>query len=120
MPTNLNCQHFKHGGFCTHHAAPRQWFGLPPCVELHPPADVRLVGCALIHPHARPDGYPLPPPCTVQTLGGRRSFTVVASKVEEVEADSVRLREALRRVKYAAVCLADAQVIALEALGPDV
>ena len=72
MPTSLNCQHFKNGGFCTHHAAPRQWFGLPPCVEMHPPADVRLVGCALIPPHARPDGYPSPPPPLVtQTTRGR-------------------------------------------------
>ena len=76
MPINLNCQHFKYGGFCTHQAAPRQWFGLPHCVEMHPPADVRLVGCTLILPHERPDGYPSPPPRVAQTLSSRSEPTL--------------------------------------------
>ena len=75
MPINVNCQHFKYGGHCTHQAAPRQWFGLPQCVEMHPPADWRLRGCALIYPHTKSDGYPLPPPGTVPKLGSQRAFT---------------------------------------------
>lgn len=73
MPTKVNCQHFKHGGYCTHHAAPRKLFGLPGCVLMHPPSDPRLSGCRLVRPHAKPDGYPPQPPsrtqddCSLQT-----------------------------------------------------
>jgi len=76
MPINVNCQHYKYGGHCTHHAAPRRWFGLPQCVVMAPPADLRLRGCELIYPHTRPDGYPLPPPSTLQGIGSQQAYTL--------------------------------------------
>lgn len=76
MPINVNCQHFRYGGECSHHAAPRKWFGLARCVLSDPPADPRLRTCALVYPHQRPDGYPLPPPSTEQRLGDQRVYTV--------------------------------------------
>lgn len=79
MPINVNCQHFKYGGQCTHHAAPRKLFGLPGCVLMHPPADPRLSGCQLVLPHARPDGYPLASPNRMTPKHGLRE----AERVKE-------------------------------------
>ena len=77
MPINVNCQHFKDGGHCTHHAAPRKLWGLPRCVLMHPHSDARLVGsCRLVWPHQKPDGYPLPPPGVIQRQGSARAYTV--------------------------------------------
>lgn len=76
MPTNVNCQHFKYGGHCTHHVAPRKLFGLTGCVLMHPPADPRLSGCMLVWPHTKPDGYPLPPPSRMQREGSQRAYTI--------------------------------------------
>ena len=79
MQIHINCQHFEDGGGCTHHAAPRKLFGLPRCVVLSPPADRRLTGCRLVLPHAKPDGYPLPPPGHVRRDGSLRNYTVASN-----------------------------------------
>lgn len=76
MPVAINCQHAKRGGLCTHHAAPRRLFGLPNCVLVYPPADPRLGGCLLVFPHARPDGYPNPPPSVLRREGSQRAYTI--------------------------------------------
>jgi len=75
MPINVNCQHFKQTGHCTHHAAPRKLWGLPSCVLMHPPADPRLSGCRLVYPHAKPDGYPPMPPNRILPWPTRRDTT---------------------------------------------
>jgi hypothetical protein len=63
MVMNPNCQCVRvNDGACMHHAAPKQFFGMPQCLLMHIPVDPRLRGCALQYPHKRPDGYPLPPP----------------------------------------------------------
>lgn len=76
MPININCQHFKLGGYCTHCAAPRRMFGYTRCVVTHPHKDPRLTGCSLMCPHTKPEGKPLGPPNTLQRLGSHRVYTI--------------------------------------------
>jgi len=80
MPISVNCQHIKDGDRCSCNGAPRKWWGLAQCVLVNPPADMRLRnGCAFQWPHAKPDGYPLPPPSTIRREGSDRAYTLPPS-----------------------------------------
>lgn len=83
MPSRVNCQHATNNGCCSHHAAPRKFFGLPNCIVMFPPTDARLLtGCKLAYPYQKPDGHPLPPPGRVVVEGRFQQFTDVPATRE--------------------------------------
>jgi hypothetical protein len=66
---NVNCQCFRNGN-CLHSALPRKWFGAHPCLLLpHDSNPLIVPSCALQYPYARPDGFPLPTPGRLLTIG---------------------------------------------------